>query len=111
MEQRAGIPPHCSFMNVTGFSFQLLLRQTALILQISPFVQFSTTVPKYAPTGCSSTRRGVGILSLSFLWRCFTHGSVKRMANCNHEQNAISRHLVIWVRTRIVKAHRTTGAN
>lgn len=59
----------------------------------------------------SSTTRGVGIPSLSFLRRCFTHGLVKCMANCNHEQNAISRHLFIWVRTRTIKAHRTTGAN
>lgn len=84
-EQRAWIPFPCSFTNATGYS---LHRQTALILQICPLVRFSTIVAKYASRGCISTNKR-SRNPLNFLWRCFSHGSVKYMVNCNHGQNAI----------------------
>lgn len=84
-EQRAWIPFPCSFTNATGYS---LHRQTALILQIRPLVRFSTIVAKYASRGCISTNKR-SRNPLDFLWRCFIHGSVKCMVNCNHGQNAI----------------------
>lgn len=85
-EQRAWIPFPCSFTNAIGYS---LHRQTALTLQICPLVRSAQQCQNMHLEDASPLKKGAGILSLDFLWRCFIHSSLKCTVNCNHEQNAI----------------------
>ena len=101
-EQRAWTPCPCSFTNATGY---LLRRRTALILQIRPLVQFSTTVPKYASRGCISTNKRSRNplprlpLEVFYSWFSEVHGKLQPWAECYLKA-------LIWIRTRNVMVNR-----